>query len=190
MGTRRQRKAEQERRAKQREAANASADDLQQAVVKRSDYVHCKLLGDVYMSSLSLGEQSEVQQEALRYYRMDRLGYKLDELNMMKDRGMLNDDEFDDDLTAIKKEIAALSFDDLPNMTVTAGSEVINCDYQRWFMAATVEGQIAATLAASRYRQPDITKDQLKQIMKEEPNFFVDAASVIMQLTNSLIAKK
>lgn len=189
MATRSQRKSELERRRRQRNA-DANADNLQQAVIKRSDYVECKLLGKVYMSSLSLAEFGEIQQAALRYFRMDRLGYLIDELKMMRDRGLVAASDFNTELDSIKHEVSQLSFDDLPKMTITLDSEQQELEYEKWFMAATIEGQKTAVFAASRYRQPDLTEAQLAQVMKDEPSFFIEAAEVIMSLTNSLIAKK
>jgi len=164
---------------------------MQQAIVKRVDWVDSKTLGKVYFTSMSLAEQGEVQTEALRYYRVDRLGYLLDELNVMRDRGLLGGD-FDEEIDAVKREVSHLAFDDLPRMKLQLKAEdkPINVDYVRWFMARTVEGQIAAVFAAARNRHPDLTRDDLKGVMKTEPEFFIDAATVIADLTNSLIAKK
>jgi len=164
---------------------------MQQAVVKRTDWVECKTLGKVYLTSMSLAEQGEVQGQALRYYRMDRLGYLLDELNMMKERGLF-DGDYDDEVTAIKREVSQLAFDDLPQMRlkIRHDDDELDVEYVRWFMARTVEGQVAAVFSAARNRQPDLTRDDLMNVMKVEPEFFVDAATVIADLTNSLIAKK
>lgn len=191
-----QRDAEREAsQQQQRDAAEASQDDMQQATVTRKGTIQCEELGgELKFTALSIAEQGEIKEEALRYYRKDQLKSKIDELKVMIESDLMTQDEFDDQLQAARDEVRVYSFDDMPRMPVEyerdGKKKKQNVEYERWFMAATKDGQITAVLVALHTHHPDITRSKLEAVMSKDPEFFIEAAEIIQDITNSLIAKK
>ena len=190
-----QRKRDAARRDALVQAAEQTADDLGQAVVRRKATVSCPALGgDLKFTALSISEQGELKEEALRYFRRDQLRAKIDELTVMKESGLITQEQFDQELNDARQEVRVYSFDDMPRMDVEFvrdGKKVrMNVEYERFFMSATKDGQVMAVLVALRTHHPDITRSQLERVMSEDPDFFIAAADEIQEITNSLIAKK
>jgi hypothetical protein len=182
-------------REKIRQAAENTQDDMLQAVSKRKGTVFCEALGgDIKLSALSLSEQGEIKEEALRYYRRSALKARIDDLTVMKDSELITDEEFTRQLDDAREEVRVYSFDDMPPMTVEYGEGRKHVrqtvPYEHWFMANTKDGQITAVLVSLHEHHPDITHHDLEQVMSRDPEFFMQAAEVIQEVTQSLIAKK
>ena len=178
-----------------RTAANENSDDLLQAVTTRKGSLFCKELGgELKFTALSIAEQGEIKEEALRYFRRDQLQAKVDELKVLQQSEIITQEGFDKELTEARDEVRMYSFDDMPHMQVEyerEGRQVKQrVSYEQWFMATTKDGQITSVLVALRTHHPDITRQQLEHQMSADPDFFIESAEVIQEITNSLIAKK
>jgi len=112
----------------------------------------------------------------------------------LQDSELITKEQFDKELQDARDEVRVYSFDDMPKMLVEyergGQQKKERVEYERWFMATTTDGQITAVHVSLRTHHPDITRRKLEAVMSKDPDFFIEAADVIQDITNSLIAKK
>ena len=201
------RKSRKERLAARRKKQEAEAKRLKEqqipgeealgnSWVKGTDTIESKTLGTVTVSALGMDDYVYLQNQALRHYRKEYYATEVDFLTVDLDSGIIEKADYDKAVDELKNKVRELTVDDMPKRDIKGtgqGGKEINekgRTYDSWWMSSTIEGMAAVLYCSTRQKTPDITLNDILQAGIEDQDFLIDAANVIVGLSQSKIAKK